>query len=148
MTKGKVRGRWAPSPEQIELVIDCATAKVPLEKAAELVGVKPRTVRIFSRRIGRPFPACVGRSGTGKTAAPASPRPGRRFLMAAHRRRAGQGASLAPRVMCRPWRGRVYLGGKHCHLGYFSTRDEAVAAHAAAVKAHLGETYLKARAQP
>jgi hypothetical protein len=31
-------------------------------------------------------------------------------------------------------------------LGYYATREEARAAHAAAVKAHLGETYLKGHA--
>jgi hypothetical protein len=37
----KVRGRWAPTPAQVELVVDCSTAKMPLERAAEIVGVKP-----------------------------------------------------------------------------------------------------------
>jgi hypothetical protein len=53
----KPRGRWSPSPEQVELVIDCAVARMPLEKAAELLGVGPRTVWIFARRHGMPFPA-------------------------------------------------------------------------------------------
>jgi hypothetical protein len=64
--------------------------------------------------------------------------------MTAHRRRAGQGASLVPDVMCRPWRGRIYVGGKAIHLGYFATAEEARAAHAAAVKERLGEQFLKA----
>jgi hypothetical protein len=53
------------------------------------------------------------------------------------------GASLAAWAKRRPWRARVYLGGKHLSLGYFATREEARAAHAAAVKAHLGERYLR-----
>jgi hypothetical protein len=60
-------GRWSPSPEQIELVIDCVTARLPLGKAAELLGVGPRTVWIFARRIGMPFPAPAGRSRAPKT---------------------------------------------------------------------------------
>jgi hypothetical protein len=36
----KLRGRWAPSSEQIELVIDCAVARMPIVKAAELLGIK------------------------------------------------------------------------------------------------------------
>jgi hypothetical protein len=78
--KKKVRGRWHPSPAQVELVIDCLTAKMPLEKAAELLGVGPRTIWIFARRIGRPFPARVGRSRTAET-----PQKEGGFLMAMHR---------------------------------------------------------------
>jgi hypothetical protein len=59
------------------------------------------------------------------------------------------GASLAARPTLRcPWRARIYIGGKDRHLGYFATREEAKAAHAAAVKAHLGERYLKSEARP
>jgi hypothetical protein len=43
--------RWKPSPEQIALAIDCAVARVPLERAAELLGIKPRTLRGFLKRI-------------------------------------------------------------------------------------------------
>jgi hypothetical protein len=45
MSDRERRGRWHPSPEQVELVIDCSTARMPLEKAAELLGVKPRTAQ-------------------------------------------------------------------------------------------------------
>jgi hypothetical protein len=44
--------RWNPTPEQISVAVDCAVARVPLEKAAELIGVRPRTLRSFSKRIG------------------------------------------------------------------------------------------------
>jgi hypothetical protein len=43
--------RWQPSPEQIALAIDCAVARVPLERAAALLGIKPRTLRSFLMRI-------------------------------------------------------------------------------------------------
>jgi hypothetical protein len=65
-----------------------------------------------------------------------------------HRRPPGCGASLVPAAVHKPWRGRIYLNRKVVHLGYFATRDEAIAAHADAVKAHLGEKYLKAGARP
>jgi hypothetical protein len=65
-----------------------------------------------------------------------------------HRRRAGQGASLVPRAMHRTWRGRIYLNRKVVHLGYFATRDEAIAAHAKAVQERLGERYLKSEDRP
>ena len=40
--------RWNPTPEQISVAVDCAVARVPLEKAAELIGVRPRTLRSFT----------------------------------------------------------------------------------------------------
>jgi hypothetical protein len=46
----KLRGRWAPTPEQISLLIDCSVARMSVEKAAELIGVKPRTVWLFGKR--------------------------------------------------------------------------------------------------
>jgi hypothetical protein len=48
------RGRWNPSPAQISLAIDCATARMPLEKAAVLLNIKPRSLWIFARRIDLP----------------------------------------------------------------------------------------------
>jgi hypothetical protein len=71
----RVRGRWSPTVEQISLCIDCAAARVPLEKAAELVGVKPRTLRSFAKRIG-PVPA--GRRCMGEFVSPRRCRPGLR----------------------------------------------------------------------
>jgi hypothetical protein len=68
----KVRGRWSPSPEQIELVIDCSTARMPLEKAAELLGVKPRTIWLYGKRHGMAFPAPRGRPRTEAQAGYAS----------------------------------------------------------------------------
>jgi hypothetical protein len=69
----KVRGRWAPTPAQVELVVDCANAKMTLERAAEIVGVKPRTIWLFGERIGRPFPAPVGRPRAPEAAASGEP---------------------------------------------------------------------------
>jgi hypothetical protein len=43
--------RWKPSAEQLALVIDCTVARVPLERAAALLGIKPRTLRGFLKRI-------------------------------------------------------------------------------------------------
>jgi hypothetical protein len=43
--------RWQHSPEQIALAIDCAVARVPLERAAALLVFKPRTLRAFLKRI-------------------------------------------------------------------------------------------------
>jgi hypothetical protein len=47
-------GRWHPTPQQISLAIDCAAAKLPLEKAAGIVGIAPRTLWGFTRRIDLP----------------------------------------------------------------------------------------------
>jgi hypothetical protein len=65
-------------------------------------------------------------------------------MTAARPRSALHGGSLAPWVKCRPWRARIYVNGKHLSLGYYITAEEARAAHAAAVRAHLGQAYLKA----
>lgn len=43
--------RWKPSAEQLSIVSDCAVARISLERAAALLGVKPRTLRIFLKRI-------------------------------------------------------------------------------------------------
>jgi hypothetical protein len=43
--------RWNPSSEQIALAIDCAVARVPLGSAAALLGISPRTLRIFLKRL-------------------------------------------------------------------------------------------------
>jgi hypothetical protein len=67
-------------------------------------------------------------------------------MTAPRHRLPSQGASLAAWSKKRPWRARVYLAGKERSLGYFATREEARAAHAAAVKQHLGETFLKGHA--
>jgi hypothetical protein len=73
----KTRGRWSPSPEQISLAVDYATSRMPITRAAELLGVGPRTLWLFARRIGLPIfaaweglPACVAGSRTAKTPAP------------------------------------------------------------------------------
>ncbi len=51
----KLRGRWHPSSEQISLAIDCAAARMPIDRAAVLLGVGPRTVWIWARRIRLPL---------------------------------------------------------------------------------------------
>jgi hypothetical protein len=48
----KVRGRWSPSREQISLAIDCS--RMPITRAAELIGVGPRTLWLFAKRVGLP----------------------------------------------------------------------------------------------
>jgi hypothetical protein len=45
-------GRWKPTPEQIALAIDCAVARMPITRAAGLVGVGPRTLWLFAKRVG------------------------------------------------------------------------------------------------
>jgi hypothetical protein len=57
------------------------------------------------------------------------------------------GASLAVWAKRRPWRARIYFAGRERSLGYFATKEEAMLAHAAAVKRHLGEKYLKEQEQ-
>ena len=138
----KLRGRWHPSPEQISLALDCAAARMPIDRAAGLLGIGPRTLWIFAKRVGLPvfavwkgIPARVAGSRTAKMPAPVvfpflSPK-GRRFLMVAarrpgsdqrrgerHRRPAGAGASLfvwAKRARWRKWRARIYLDGRNHH---------------------------------
>jgi hypothetical protein len=63
-----------------------------------------------------------------------------------HCRLTAHGASLAVcTALRRPWRALIYLNGKDRHLGYFATKHEALAAHADAVREHLGEQYLEGR---
>jgi hypothetical protein len=50
----KLRDRWNPTPEQISIAIDCAVARMPITRAAELVGVGPRTLWLFTKRVGLP----------------------------------------------------------------------------------------------
>jgi hypothetical protein len=64
----------------------------------------------------------------------------------ARRRLPIHGASLAPWAKMRPWRARIYFGGKERSLGYFATKEEARAAHADAAR-HLG-LRLKAEDRP
>jgi hypothetical protein len=54
MTKARGFGRWHPSPEQISIALDCVVARVPITRAAELIGIKPRTLWVFARRINLP----------------------------------------------------------------------------------------------
>jgi hypothetical protein len=56
------RGRWSPTQQQISLALDCAAARMPIARAAELLGVGPRTLWIFAKRVGLPvFDAWKGR---------------------------------------------------------------------------------------
>jgi hypothetical protein len=48
------RGRWDPTKQQISLAIDAAIARMPLDRAAELIGIRPRTLWIFTRRVDLP----------------------------------------------------------------------------------------------
>ena len=152
----KLRGRWSPSREQISLAIDCAAARMPISKAAELLGIKPRSLWIFTRRVNLPGlfgawkdrPRYVpvsrvsGGAGTGKSAA-APPSQRGHPMTAPHCRLTAHGASLAANTALRkPWRSWLYLNGKDLHLGYYASKAEALEAHADAVREHLGEEYL------
>jgi hypothetical protein len=57
-----------------------------------------------------------------------------------------QGASRATWSKKRQWRARLWVDGRELSLGYHSTPEAARQAHAAAVKAHLGEAYLRSEA--
>ena len=59
-------------------------------------------------------------------------------------RQPSHGASLShAKLNC--WRARIYVAGRNIHLGYFGTAEEARAAHAVAVKQHLGDGYLRSK---
>jgi hypothetical protein len=126
----KVRRRWHPSSQQISLAIDCAAARMPITRAAELLGVGPRTLWIFVKRCSLSIFDVWQQQD----------RPSR--AKAAHRRPSGCGASLVPAAMHKPWRSRVFIDGRNVNLGYYRSAEEARAAYASAVKAHLGERYL------
>jgi hypothetical protein len=64
-----------------------------------------------------------------------------------HRRPPGCGASLVAAKLYKPWRSRVLLDGRICHLGYFETAELAREAYAEAIKARLGEQYLQSDAE-
>jgi hypothetical protein len=49
---------------------------------------------------------------------------------------ANQGACLAAKGNRKPWRARIYVDGRDVHIGYFATKEEALAAHAAAAERH------------
>jgi hypothetical protein len=163
----KLRGRWNPTSEQISVLIDCAAARMPITRAAELVGIAPRALWLFVRRIGlpglfgawkdrpryKPISSASGGSRTAETEAgpseidiPISSPSG--HPMTPHKRLTTHGASLAHGTKRKRWRARAYIGGRDVHLGYFASQEEARAAHAAAVKAHLGEKYLIAGPGP
>jgi hypothetical protein len=57
--------------------------------------------------------------------------------MKARSRLVNHGASLADWSESKPWRARIYFGGKERSLGYFATKEEARQAHADAAR-HLG----------
>jgi hypothetical protein len=77
------RGKWHPTAAQVELVLDCVNARLPLEKAAALLNVGPRTISIFARRHGLPFPAPYKpvSSGSGGSRTAETPRPAARRRM-------------------------------------------------------------------
>lgn len=71
MSMRKSRGRWYPTPKQISIAIDCAVARMPIGKAAELLGVGPRTLwlftlsGIFGAWKDRPAPGAISSSAVG-----------------------------------------------------------------------------------
>jgi hypothetical protein len=156
----KLRGRWNPTSEQISILIDCAAARMPITRAAELVGIAPRALWLFVRRIGlpglfglwkdRPRHKPVSRASGGSKLGPSeidipisSPSG---HPMTPHKRLTTHGASLAHWTKRKRWRARAYIGGRDVHLGYFESAELARAAHA--VKAHLGERFLIAGPGP
>jgi hypothetical protein len=48
-----------------------------------------------------------------------------------------QGASFAPQGKRKRWRARIWVNGRDLQLGYYSSREEAVEAHADAAR-HFG----------
>ena len=66
--------RWKPSPDQISLAIDCATARVSIGSAAALLGISPRTMRSFLRRLEKArAQKAISRDLGGPTAAEMPP---------------------------------------------------------------------------
>jgi hypothetical protein len=63
-------------------------------------------------------------------------------------RLADAGASFAAHAKKKRWRARIYLRGRQISLGYYDSPEAARQAHATAVKAHLGEAYLKSEGRP
>jgi hypothetical protein len=128
------RRRWSPTSQQISIAIDCAAARMPITRAAELIGIGSRTLWIYAKRTCLPIfdvwqqqgrPSCVGRAKG-----------------VPHRRPPGCGASLVPRAMDKPWRARVSIGGRVCHLGYYASKELAREARDNFITARFGARYL------
>jgi hypothetical protein len=60
-----MRAKWKPSPEQLEAAIDAAVARIPLERAAALLNISPRTLRAFLNRLERARAQSAVSSGVG-----------------------------------------------------------------------------------
>jgi hypothetical protein len=56
------------------------------------------------------------------------------------------GASFTAHAKRKRWRARIWINGRDRQLGYYSSREEAIAAHAAAAR-HFG-LKLKSEARP
>jgi hypothetical protein len=50
-----VKDNWHFTATQISQVLDCASAKLSLEKAAELLDVEPYQLWLFAKRVGLPI---------------------------------------------------------------------------------------------
>jgi hypothetical protein len=88
-------GRWHPSQEQISLAIDCAVARMPIGKAAGLLGVGPRTLWLFAKRAGLP-----DIFGAWREVAPGRPKRRCRYIPPRPRKAVPDGP--APSPAC-PW---------------------------------------------
>jgi len=64
--------RWKPLPKQISVAIDCATARVSIGSSAALLGISPRTLRVFLRRLEKARAQNAVSSGTVGPLAPKS----------------------------------------------------------------------------
>jgi hypothetical protein len=87
-----MRAKWKPSPEQLEAAIDAAIARVPFERAAELIGVAPRTLKGFGNRLQRARAQHAVSSVTVGPLAPKSSAPVHSGIAAAQGRSGGLGA--------------------------------------------------------
>lgn len=56
-----------------------------------------------------------------------------------HPRSGCQGVTFLPRLKRRPWQARIGVNGKHLHLGYYPTKEEALARYDQASKSFHGE---------
>lgn len=50
-----------------------------------------------------------------------------------------KGVHFVGRLKVRPWQARISIGGKHLHIGYFTTEEDAATAYNFALEEHYGE---------
>jgi hypothetical protein len=133
----KLRGRWSPTPEHINTLIDCSVARMSVERTAQLLGVGPRTIRIFANRLGRPFAAPAGRS---RDASLGNINASLGNINASEVNKSGfKGVFFLERKGRCPWRAAIRIRGKMRHLGRFDTREEAALRYATVAYAVHGE---------